>query len=58
MKRIATQRAPDNTARDEESLEEADRLAVERGEDDGMIVHQDMTSTVHNRKDLNAITTR
>jgi hypothetical protein len=52
------QRAQDNTASDDQSREKADRLAIERGEDDGMIIHQDATSNIHNSKDLNAITTR
>ena len=34
------------------------RLAIERGEDEGMIVHLDATSNIHNSKDLNDITTR
>jgi hypothetical protein len=53
----ATQRAQEKTAGCDQSREAADRLAIERGEDDGMIVHQDATSNVHNSKDLNAITT-
>jgi hypothetical protein len=52
------QRAQDNTASDDQSREAADRLAIERGEDDGMIIHQDATSSIHNSKDLNAITTQ
>ena len=42
----------------ESSREDADRQAIERGEDDGMIVHQSATSSAHNRRDLNAITER
>ena len=41
----------------DQSREAADRLAIERGENDGMIIHQDATSNIHNSKDLNAITT-
>jgi hypothetical protein len=51
------QPAQDNTASDDQSREAADRLAIERGEDDGMIIHQDATSNIHNNKDLNVITT-
>jgi len=51
------QPAQDNTASDDQSREAADRLAIERGEDDGMIVHQSASLNVHNNKDLNAITT-
>ena len=58
MKRTVTQRAQDNTASGEQPGEAADRLAIERGEDDGMIVYQDATSNIHNSKDLNAITAR
>jgi hypothetical protein len=53
----ATHPAQDNTARDDQSREAADLLAIERGEDDGMIVHQNTFLNVHNSKDLNAITT-
>ena len=42
----------------ESSREDADRQAIERGEDDGMIVHQSATSSAHNSRDLNAITER
>jgi hypothetical protein len=52
-----TQPAQDNTASDDQSREAADRLAIERGGNDGMIVHQGVYSNVHNNKDLNAITT-
>ena len=38
--------------------EDADRQAIERGEDDGMSVHQSATSSAHNGRDLNAITER
>ena len=37
--------------------EAADLLAIERGEDDGMIVHQSASLNIHNSKDFNAITT-
>ncbi|MEN8760891.1 MAG: hypothetical protein ABF290_00555 [Thiogranum sp.] len=40
----------------ESSREDADRQAMERGEEDGMIVHQSATSSAHNRRDFNAIT--
>ena len=40
------------------SRNKSDHLAIERGEDEGMIVHQDATSNIHNSKDLNDITTR
>jgi len=53
-----TQPAQDNTACDDQSREVADRLAIERGEDDGMIVHQVAISNMNNSKDLNAITAR
>jgi hypothetical protein len=53
-----TQRARNKTASDNKSREAVDRLAIERGEDDGMIIHQDATSNIHNSKDLNAITAR
>lgn len=42
----------------ESSREDADRQAIERGEDDGVIVHQSATSSAHNSRDLNAITER
>ena len=42
----------------ETSSQHAGLLAIERGEDDGMIVHQSASLNVHNNKDLNAITTR
>lgn len=58
MNRAVAQRAQDNTASDDQFREAADRLAIERGEDDVMIIHQDATSSIHNSKDLNAITTR
>jgi hypothetical protein len=58
LNRTATQRAQDKTVTSDQSREAADRLAIERGEDDGMVVHQDVTFNVHNRKDLNAITAR
>ena len=58
MNGTAAQRAQDNTASDDQSREAADRLVIERGEDDGMIIHQDATSNIHNSKDPNDITTR
>ena len=42
----------------ESSREDADRQAIERGEDDGVIVHKSATSSAHNSRDLNAITER
>jgi hypothetical protein len=51
-----TQSAQDKAASDHRSWEAADRLAVERGEDDGMIVHQGTSSNIHNSKELNDIT--
>ena len=42
----------------ESSREDVDRQTIERGEDDRMIVHQSATSSVHNRRDFNAITER
>jgi hypothetical protein len=54
----AAQRAQDITVSSDHSREVADRLASERGEDEGMIVHLDATSNIHNSKDLNDITTR
>jgi hypothetical protein len=38
----------------ESRREEADRQAIERGEDDGMIVHQSATTSAHSTRDLNA----
>jgi hypothetical protein len=58
LNRTVTQRAQDNTASDAQSREAADRLAIERGEDDGMIVCQDAISNIHNSSDFNAITAR
>ena len=58
MNRAATQRAQDITATGDQSREAADRLAIERGEDDGMVVRQGVTFNVHNSKDLNADTAR
>ena len=42
----------------ESRREEADRQAIERGEDDGMIVNQSVASSANNRRDLNAISAR
>jgi hypothetical protein len=42
----------------ESRREESDRQAIERGEDDGMIVKQSVASSAHNRRDLNAISGR
>ena len=52
------QRAQDKIATGDQSREAADLLAIERGEDDSMIVHQSASLNVHNSKDLNAITAR
>jgi len=54
----AAQRAEEKTVASDQSLEVADCQANERGEDEGMIVHLDATSNIHNSKDLNDITTR
>jgi hypothetical protein len=54
----ATLWAQDNTVTSNQSREAADRLAIERGEDDGMIIRQDVTESAHNRRDLNVITAR
>jgi hypothetical protein len=54
----AIQRAQDITATGDQPREAADRLAIERGEDEGMIIHQDATSNIHISKDLNVITAR
>jgi hypothetical protein len=37
------------------TAEQADRQAIERSEDDGMIVHHSATSGAHNTGDRNAI---
>ena len=58
MNSTATQRAEEKTVASDQPLEVADRLAIERGEEDGMIIHQDANSNIHNSKDLNDITTR
>ena len=42
----------------DQSREAVDRLAIERGEDDGMIIRQDLTARAHNRRDINVITAR
>ena len=42
----------------ESSREDADGQAIERGEDDGMIVHHSATSSAHNSRDLNVLTER
>jgi len=56
--RTVTQRAQEKTVAGDRSREAADRLAIERGEDEGMIIHQDVTSNVQNSKEFHAITTR
>jgi hypothetical protein len=53
-----TQQARDKAATDDQSREAFDRLAVERGEDDGMIVHPGVISSVHSREDLDGVTAR
>jgi hypothetical protein len=52
LNRTVTQRAKDKAASGDMSREAADRLAIERGEDDGMIVHQGVTSNVQNSKEI------
>ena len=56
MNSTATQRAQDIIATGDQSREAADLVAIELGEDDGMIVHQSVSLNVHNSRDLNAIT--
>jgi hypothetical protein len=58
LNRAATQRAQDITATSDQSREAADRLAIEPGEYDGMVVRLGVTFNVHNSKDLNADTAR
>jgi hypothetical protein len=58
LNRAVTQRAPVKAFSGYRSREAADRLAIERGEDDGMIVHQGASPAIHNSKDFNDITTR
>jgi hypothetical protein len=58
LNRAATQRAQDITATSDQSREAADRLAIEPGEYDGMVVRQGVTFNVRNSKDLNADTAR
>jgi hypothetical protein len=53
-----TQQARAKAATGDKSREAFDRLAVERGEDDGMIVHPGVISSVHSRKDPDAVTAR
>ncbi|MGB5539542.1 MAG: hypothetical protein WBO37_05595 [Gammaproteobacteria bacterium] len=58
---MAIQPALDKAATGERTrgVQEAiDRLARERGENEGMIVHQDVTFHVHNIRNTDAITTR
>jgi hypothetical protein len=38
--------------------EDIDRLAIERGENEGMVVHEGVTSNIHNSKVHNDITAR
>ena len=42
----------------ESRREESDRQAIERGEEDGLIVNQSVASIAHNRGDLNGISGR
>jgi hypothetical protein len=61
LNNIATQPAQDTAAtgsRTRNAQEEFDHQAMERGENEGMIVHQGMTSIVHSRKNPDAIATR
>jgi hypothetical protein len=58
---IATRPAQDTAATGDwprDVQEDFDRHAMERGENEGMIIHQGGTSNVHDNKDLNAIPTR
>jgi hypothetical protein len=58
---IATRPAQDTTSTRDRALgvqEDIGRRAMERGEDEGMNVHQGVTSGVHNRRNPDAITTR
>jgi len=56
--RAVAQREQDDTAGDDRSRETADRLAIERGEDDGMIIRQEATSGIRDSTDLDDITAR
>jgi hypothetical protein len=61
LKRTAPKTAQDKAAsgdRTRGTQEDTDRLAIERGENEGMIVHQGVTSIVHNRRNPDAITAR
>jgi len=58
LKGTETQRAQDITVSSDLSREAADRLAIGRGEDDEMIIRQDVTASAHNRRNLNVITAR
>jgi hypothetical protein len=58
---IATRPAQDTLATGDRIRgvqEDFDRQAMERGENEGMFVHQCVTSIVHNRRNPDAITTR
>jgi hypothetical protein len=46
-----------NAQATETSSQHANLPAIERGENDGIIVHQSASLNIHNSKDLNAITT-
>ena len=48
MAGVPVKKTTEGTA--ESSQEEADRQAIERGEDDGMIVYQSVTSNAYKRK--------
>jgi len=54
----ATQSVQDETATDDQSREAADRVADERAEDNGMIVHQGVITNVQSSKDPDAFTAR
>jgi hypothetical protein len=59
LNRSVIQRAKDKAASGDMSRQAADRLAIERDEDDGMIVRQGVTSNVQNSKEIHhAIPTR
>jgi hypothetical protein len=49
MAGVPVKKTPEGIA--ESSQEEADRQAIERGEDDGMIVYQSVTSRVYISKE-------
>ena len=61
MNGIATRPAQDAAATGDRTggvQEDFDCQAMERGGNEGLVVHRSVTYIVHNSKDLNAITTR